>query len=173
MKILILYGTVEGQTGKIAKFVADELKRLGHEALRANVEDTAELSFDGIDAVILAAPVHQRRHPRDFEALVSARKADLDARKTMMLSVSLSAAFPEGREEAGEYLLEMKMRTGWKPDTEVLVAGAVRTSQYDYFAMQVVRFVVMRNRDYDDSADEHEFTDWAALSKAVETFVAA
>ncbi len=173
MKVLILYATIEGQTGKIARFVADEVQRLGHEGQRANADDTADLSLDGVDAVILAAPVHQRRHPRSFEALVGARKAELAARRTLMLSVSLNAAFPDGMEEAEDYLLEMNMRTGFKADRQMLVAGAMRTGEYDYFASQVVRFVVMREHDYDETLDEQEFTDWAALSAEIEAFLAA
>ncbi|MBY4894918.1 protoporphyrinogen oxidase [Rhodobacteraceae bacterium N5(2021)] len=171
MKVLILYATVEGQTGKIARFVQEQIEALGHEATLANADDPAELPIDGADAVVLAAPVHQRRHPRNFEALVSARKDDLAARKVLMLTVSLNAAFAEGREEAADYLLEMKMRTGLEPTAELLVAGAVRTGEYDYFAKQVVEHVVMRGRDYDRSVDEHEFTDWDALATALKAFL--
>ncbi|GAB5448666.1 flavodoxin domain-containing protein [Gymnodinialimonas sp.] len=171
MNVLILYGSVEGQTAKIARFVKQRVEELGHGATLANADDPVQLPIEGTDAVILAASVHQRRHPRNFEALLSARKDDLAERKVLMLSVSLNAAFPEGREEAEDYVLEMKMRTGLAPDAEVLVAGAVRTSEYDYFAKQVVQHVVMRGRDYDRTAEEHEFTDWDALAKAVEGFL--
>jgi len=34
MQILLLYGTNEGQTGKIAAFVADQLARCGHQITR-------------------------------------------------------------------------------------------------------------------------------------------
>lgn len=172
MKVLILYASVEGQTGKIARFVEDTVEGLGHEPMLANADDTLTLDFEGVEAVILAAPVHQRRHPRTFEALVSARKEDLAARRVLMLSVSLNAAFPEGLEEAEDYLLEMKMRTGLEPDAEGLVAGAVRTAKYDYFAKQVVQHVVMRGRDYDTTADEHVFTNWDALATDVTAFLA-
>ena len=88
-----------------------------------DADDPEQISFDGVDAVILAASVHQRRHPRNFEALLVAHKAELDKRRTLLLSVSLNAAFPEGLEEAQDYVDEMKMRTGFEPDDELLVAG--------------------------------------------------
>ncbi|NNE51675.1 MAG: protoporphyrinogen oxidase [Sulfitobacter sp.] len=171
MKVLILYGTVEGHTGKIANFVTDQVREAGHEVALVDTDDVAQISFEGVDAVILAASVHQRRHPKNFEASVSAHREDLRARKTLMLSVSLNAAFPEGLEEAGEYLTEMKMRTNFTPDHEMLVAGAVRTGHYDYFAMQVVRHVVLRGRDVDPEAGEHEFTDWDAVGAQVGAFL--
>jgi menaquinone-dependent protoporphyrinogen oxidase len=171
MKVLILFATEEGHTGRIARFIEDAAKDLGCDVELVDADEPAELGLDGIDSVVLAAPVHQRRHPRNFEALVSAYSERLNELKTLLISVSLSAAFPEGLEEAGEYVVEMKMRTALQPDTELLVAGAIRTSHYDYFAMQVVRHVVLRNRDIDLKLDEHVFTDWSALSAAVSKFL--
>lgn len=171
MNILVLYATVEGQTGKIAEFVSRHIETLGHTVILTDAAAPVAGSFEGIDAVILAAPVHQRRHPRQFEALLAASKNELDARKTLLMSVSLSAAFPEGLDEAKDYVEEMKMRTDVAPDAELLVAGAVKTSEYDFFAMQVVRYVVLRGRDYDPDAGEHEFTDWNAISAAVDRFL--
>ncbi|WP_413717570.1 flavodoxin domain-containing protein [Silicimonas sp. MF1-12-2] len=172
MKVLILFATEEGHTGRIARFVEEAAARLGHDALLVDADDPADLDFDWIDAVILAAPVHQRRHPKTFEALIVAHREELARVRTLLLSVSLSAAFPEGREEAEDYVLEMKMRTGLEPDVELLVAGAVRTDHYDYFAMQVIRHVVLRGRDFDPGDGEHDFTDWDGLSAEVSRFLA-
>ena len=171
MKLLIIYGTVEGQTRKIADFVAGEVARLGHDPVLIDAEDTGAIEFGGVGAVILAASVHQRRHPRSFEAMLAAHAADLSAVPVLMLSVSLNAAFAEGREEAEDYLTEMKMRTGLAPDVEMLDGGAVRRMQYDYFAMQVIRHVVMRDRPFDASKAEHEFTDWDAVAVRVAAFL--
>lgn len=171
MKTRVIYGSVEGQTAKIARFVTDQITKLGHEVVLVNSDDPMEIGFEGVEAVILAASVHQRRHPRNFEALLSAHEADLAHPKTLLLSVSLNAAFPEGMEEAREYVTEMEMRTNFKPDSDMLVGGAVRTGQYDYFALQVVRHVVMRNRPFDASQTEHEFTDWNAISAKIKEFV--
>ena len=172
MKVLIPFATVEGQTGKIARFIADEVTKLGHDYVLVDTDDTEEIKFKGIDAVILAAPVHQRRHPKSFEVFLQAAHEPLSKLDTLMISVSLSAAFPAGLEEAAEYLTEMKMRTNFSPSAEILTAGAVRISKYDYFAMQVIRHVVLRNHEYDASAGEHEFTDWDALATGVAEFLA-
>ncbi len=172
MKVIIAYATLEGQTGKIARFAEAELTALGHEVEVYDVADAARWpTLEGADHVILAASVHERRHPKDFEVFVAARAEDLNMRHTMMISVSLSAAFAEGMAEAQDYVDEMKMRTELEPEKELLVAGAIRTGKYDYFAAQVVRHVVMRGRDFDPAAKEHEFTDWAALAHDISAFV--
>ncbi len=174
MTVLIVYATIEGQTGKIARFAEAEVRKAGHDVKMLDAEDiTAPVTFDGIDRVIIAGPVHERRHPKALEVFLTADKDALQARPTLLLSVSLSAAFAEGLEEAKEYLVEMEMRTGFTPDVEMLVPGAIKSRSYDYFAAQVVRHVVMRGRKFDPTADVVEFTDWDALAEKVSSFLAA
>ena len=171
MTLLIVYGTVEGPTRKIAEFVQEKLRGAGHDVSEFDTaQRTAPVSFEGVDKVILAASVHERRHPQTFEVFVGAHRKDLAACETLLISVSMSAAFEEGLGEAREYLTEMEMRTEFKPDAELLVAGAIKTGSYDYFATQVIRHVVMRDREYDANHGEHEFTDWDALEKDVLAF---
>ncbi|MEM9584125.1 MAG: flavodoxin domain-containing protein [Pseudomonadota bacterium] len=172
MTILIAYATIEGQTGKIARFLHDRLTGLGHDVRLVDVGDRlATVPFDGVDQVILAAPVHERRHPKNFEVFLSGSVLALAQRRCMLLSVSLSAAFEEGHAEAQDYVAEMLMRTGLEPDAVALVAGAVRIGRYDYYATQVLRHVVMRGRAYDVAEGDHAFTDWDALEADVMRFL--
>lgn len=128
------------------------------------------VALGSTDGVILLAPVHERRHPDLFETTITAL-ADQPARfPTLMLSVSLSAAFDEGREEAQDYLDELKLRTGLSPAREALVAGAVKADRYDYFAAQVVKMVVLRGKSYDPAGGNHEFTDWDNVRQVVVDF---
>jgi menaquinone-dependent protoporphyrinogen oxidase len=172
MEILVIFETIEGQTRKIVEFVEDRIRRAGHGVRRFDTADRlGTLSFDGIDKVVLAAPVHERRHPKAFEVFVSASHEELKQRPTLMISVSLKAAFPESLEEAEDYLTEMKMRTGFKPDKEVLAAGAVRTSSYGYFESQIVQNVVLAGQRVDLVDGVREFTDWEALGAELDAFL--
>ncbi|WP_300010767.1 flavodoxin domain-containing protein [uncultured Roseobacter sp.] len=174
MNVLIVFATVEGQTRKIAEFAQRIAEKAGYNVTLFDAADkTAPLSLEAIDKVILAAPVHERRHPETFEVVLGAHRTELAERDTLLLSISLSAAFEDGMEEAQEYITEMEMRTRFKSDLNALVAGAVRTSSYDYFATQVLRHVVLRDRDYDPGAGEHEFTDWDALQEVLVAFLEA
>lgn len=172
MTILIIFETVEGQTRKIAETVEEQIRAAGHETRRFDTRDRSALpSFDGIEKVVLAAPVHERRHPKDFEVFVTASADELKARQTLLISVSLKAAFSEGREEAQDYLTEMEMRTGFSPDQEVLAAGAVRSESYGYFESQVVKNVVLSGRDIELVDGVREFTDWDELRKEIDAFL--
>lgn len=173
MAILIAYGSIEGQTGKIARFIEKLLVDRGEDVRLFDTSDRhAVAEFEGANKVILAGSVHERRHPKDFEVFLMSHQEDLDKRNTLLLSVSLSAAFPEGIEEAQDYVDEMKMRTDLDPDEEMLVPGAVKTKRYDYFATQVLRHVVLRGRNFDPAVQEHEFTNWDDIAAKVVSFSA-
>jgi menaquinone-dependent protoporphyrinogen oxidase len=172
MNFVIIFATVEGHSAKVCQFVQTRLEQGGHTAKAFDTDATVAIPLEDADGVILIAPVHARRHPAGFEATLTALADRLREIPTLMLSVSLSAAFDEGAEDAQDYLDEMKMRTGLSPDREALIAGAVKLDRYDYFAEQVVKLVVMRGKPYDPSLGSHEFTDWDGLSDLVDAFVA-
>ena len=172
MKIVILFETGEGQTRKIAEFIDDLLRRAGQDVTVIDTSEmTSELSLAEADKVILAAPVHERRHPKTFEATVTAARTDLAKRPTLMISVSLKAAFPERLGEAQDYLTEMVMRTGFEPTQQALVAGAVRTASYDYYQSQIVRHVALEGHQVELKNGTQEFTDWDTLAETVTAFV--
>lgn len=170
MKVLIVFETVEGQTQKIAEFVNQQMSAAGHEVFLLNTQlRSAPVALNEYDQIVLAAPVHERRHPKSFETFISTNQKELAKIKTLLLSVSLKAAFPEGQEEAQDYLTEMKMRTSFSPTQEVLVPGAVRTESYGYFESQVLSNVVLGARKVDLVDGAREFTDWDNLRTQIET----
>lgn len=172
MEILIVFETVEGQTRKITAFLQQRIRDAGHMVRLFDTQDRlGTAAFDGIDKVVLAAPVHERRHPKGFEVFVSASRLELKKRPTLLVSVSLKAAFPDGLEEAQDYLVEMKMRTGFEPDREVLAAGAVRPGSYGYYESQIVKNVVLAGRQVDLVDGAREFTNWDALGDEINAFI--
>ena len=172
MIVTIAYGSIEGQTAKIADFIKGVATKNGFEATLIDTgREIDELFFEGLDKFILAASVHERRHPKPFETFIKTHRDALLAGSSLMLSVSLKAAFAKGREEAEDYLAEMILRTGFEPDESALVAGAVRPESYDYYEKEVVRHVVLRGRRVDLRDGIQEFTDWAALEAVVTAFL--
>ena len=172
MGYLVIFESVEGQTRKISEFLVQQIRDAGHGVRlfdAANKLDT--MSFEVIEKVVLAAPVHERRHPKSFEVLVAASLDALKSRQTLLISVSLKAAFPDGLEEAQDYLTEMEMRTGFTPDREVLAAGAVRTDSYSYYESLVVQHIALRGRSIDLADGVHEFTDGDQLRTEIEAFL--
>jgi len=172
MKILIAFGTSEGQTRKIAEAIAARLRELRHDIhLYDTASSPADLHVGSFDKVIIAASVHQQGHQAPVEDFVVAKLAQLQKVPTLFLSISLSAAFPEGIPEAQSYVDALLKSTSWKPTQSFLVAGALRYTEYDYFKQQILEHVVLKGRQVEGRNGDHEFTDWASLFRTIETFV--
>ena len=173
MKVLIVYTTTEGQTRKISDHIAGQLRDAGHEvSIRHCADWQSDFHIGEFDRVIVAGSVHQRRHQRELEIFVPAHLSELSAKPTLFISVSLSAAYPDGMAEAQAYVDEFLAGAKWKPSATLLVAGALRYDEYDYFMEQIVRHVVLKDREAAGTRGQHEFTDWDALSEEVNAFVA-
>src|SRR5690242_19834360 len=105
MKVLVAYATTEGQTKKIASFVASKLEGIGHQV---SLQDSSAyfkgLKMEKFDRIILAGSVHENQHQEVLGSFIAAHRSVLAAKRTLLLSVSLSAAFDATREEAEEYV---------------------------------------------------------------------
>jgi menaquinone-dependent protoporphyrinogen oxidase len=55
----------------------------------------------------------------------------------------------------------------------LLLGGALRLTEYDYFQEQIVKFIVMRGGGAAPGQSDREFTDWNALAHFVEVFLDA
>ena len=124
------------------------------------------------DGLVVAAPVHQRRHPETIINFVLAHRDDLRAKPSALISVSLSAAFADGLGDAQGYVDLLVKDCGWQPSATCLAAGALRYSEYDFFQEQIIRHVVLRGREAKDVGGDYDFTDWDALRHFVDEFVA-
>jgi menaquinone-dependent protoporphyrinogen oxidase len=52
----------------------------------------------------------------------------------------------------------------------LLLGGALRFSEYDYFQEQIVKFIVMNGSGAHAESDR-EFTDWKTLADFIDTFL--
>ena len=148
MKILVVYGTTEGHTRKICERVEENLKAQGYDTVVQNTSRWQEnFQVETFDKLIIAGSVHEKKHQRDLEMFAIANREKMNAKPTLFLSVSLSAAFPGGEAEAQGYINAFTDYTGWKPTRTLAVAGALRYDEYDYFMEQIVQHVVLEGRD--------------------------
>jgi menaquinone-dependent protoporphyrinogen oxidase len=172
--MLLVYGTTEGQTRKVAAFMADRLAGLGHSALTVDcTEVPPSLDLAGFDAVLVAASVHAGRYQSSVVHFVNEHGAALDARPNAFISVSLSAASDEPEEVEGlrECVGEFVADTGWTPRRIHHVAGAFRYTAYDFFKRWALKYIAYRKGAPTDTHRDHELTDWDDLRRFVDSFV--
>ena len=172
--VLISFATTEGQTLKIAERISLQIRERGHEV---NLYDTASMTdvpeVAAFDAMIVAASVHEEHHQDSAVNFAAAHLDQLICKPSAFVSVSLSAAMPNGQAEAQHYVDRFIAATGWSPAKALLLGGALRWSECDYFQRQVLKHILLKD-DVNPGEDfNHEFTDWEALQSFVDDFLAS
>ena len=178
--VLVLYGTREGQTRRIAEHIAATVRSRGREA---DVVDAANLpqgfSLDNYAAAIVAASVHTGKHEKEIVAFVKLHRSELERIPAVFLSVSLSeagaedpAASPEHRARAAadvQRMIDVFLKdTGWHPSKVRAVAGALSYTKYNFLVRFVMKQIAKSQGASTDTSRDHELTDWAALDHIVD-----
>jgi len=175
MNVLIIYGTTEGQTRKIASFVADRIRDQGNAVSLVDSTDMPDnLDIGVFDSIIAAGSVHNGHHQASLFQFVHDRAEGLQAMPTAFVSVSLSMASDEAQDrldaaKCADLFLEV---AGWKPTVIHLVAGALRYTQYDFFKGWMLKMIAGAKGASTDTSKDHEFTDWPDLEALVDAFLA-
>lgn len=172
MKVLIVYGTTEGQTKKVAEKTVGQISEMGHKVELIDSEyGSVRPDWENCDALILAGSIHQERHQDSLINFVIAHRLQIEAMPSALISVSLSAATEEGLPAAQQYVERFTWITKFQPTKTLLLAGALRYSKYEYFKVEIVKHIVSRTAGEFAPTGDHEFTDWDALSQFVDTFI--
>ena len=172
LNVLVVYGTTEGQTRKIAEWTAAYIRECGYQAtLRDSAALASDSDLESFDAFIIAASVHQQQHQETITAFVIAHRKLLNAKPSAFISVSLSAVLEEGQTEAQKYVDRLVSVTDWRPSMTLLLGGALRLTEYDYFQEQIVKFIVLKGGSVASSGRDREFTDWNALTRFIDRFL--
>lgn len=174
MRLLLVYGTTEGQTQKVAHFVADHLAQQGHDASVVNAIAAVVPEPREFDAVIIAASLHAGHYQSAIIHFVRKYLAAIDRRPNAFLSVSLAAASEDRDDIEGleRCVSELTQRTGWTPKHIHHVAGAFRYTSYDFMKKWAMKYIAYRKGAPTDTSCDHELTDWVDLTRFVEAFLA-
>jgi menaquinone-dependent protoporphyrinogen oxidase len=174
LNVLIVYGTTEGQTRKIAEKTATRIRERGHQAkLLDSAALESDLDLETFDAFIVAASVHQECHQEAVTNFVIAHREALGTKPSAFISVSLSAVLEGATAEAQKNVDSFISVSGWRPRRTLLLGGALRLTEYDYFQEQIVKFIVMKRSGAASAGRDREFTDWHALAGFVDGFLEA
>ncbi|MDS0222281.1 flavodoxin domain-containing protein [Haloarcula sp. S1AR25-5A] len=163
--ILILYGTGEGQTAKIADRIATTISERGHETSTLDIRERPNsFTLDGYDAVVVGASIHVGKHQGAVRDFVTNNQTALSGMPTAFFQVSLSSANEEKREEAAGYVESFLTETGWHPDRIGQFGGALRFSEYGFLKRLMMKQIakdLLTERQ--TPSGDIEFTDWEAV----------
>jgi len=165
-RVLVVFGTTDGHTARIARHVANELRGLGHMVGVIDLRVDPLASLTGIDAVIVAGSVRMGRFQRKLVHFVRDHADALERVPNAFLAVSLSAAQSSeaARHEVAKTLARFTAKTHWTPDYAIPVAGALLYKQYGFLTRLVMRRISRMSGGDTDTSRDYEYTDWNALS---------
>ncbi len=170
-RILILYGTTDGQTAKIARFLRDEFRDLEVEAevVLAAPDSPGPEAYGG---VIVAASLHAGGFQRSVRRWVHQHRAGLAGRPAAFLAVCLGILEknPKTDAELQRLVGQFAKQTEWTPPEVRFVAGALPWSKYGWLKTWVMKRIVARAGGDTDTSRDYEYTDWAELRRFAEAF---
>ena len=172
-RILVIYGTTDGQTAKIATALGRDLRSQGQVADVIHAGDAAPAPSD-YDGVIVAASVHAGGYQRDLRRWVQRHVADLSHTPNAFVSVCLGVLQhdPTVDRELAAIRERFVADTGWRPMTTKVVAGALPYTHYNWAKRLVLKRIVQKAGGDTDTSRDYEYTDWDDLRAFARAFAA-
>lgn len=167
IRILIAYGTTQGQSRKIAEYMAEEVQRVG---CRADVVDVSHPPAAAVQPVyagaIVGGSVHAGRHPPTLAEFVRRHGEWLGSIPVGFFSVSLTSVKRDeiSRREAERMMNGFLEETGLEPVRTCLLAGALRYSRYGFLTRWMMRRIARKEGGGTDTSRDYEYTDWDEAS---------
>ncbi len=173
-RILVLYGTTDGHTRKVAQALG---VTLGADGSRVDVINAAvagsDLRPEDYDAVLVAASVHMRGYQREVKQWVRAHSVALNRMPTAFVSVCLGILEedPGTHRDVHRIMHRFLNRSGWYPAATEIVAGALPYTRYGWFKKLIMRRIAAKAGADTDTSRDYEYTDWPALDRFAKDFV--
>ncbi|MFO8010364.1 MAG: flavodoxin domain-containing protein [Dehalococcoidia bacterium] len=165
--ILILFGTGEGQTRKVANRISRVVQEKGHEAMVVQGNKAPEdFSAAGFDAAFVGTSIHMGLHQLSVRRLVRDNIESFNRIPTAYFCVCLHACGKKekDRKQAQAYIDDFNKYTGLQPRKMAVFAGALRYPYYNFVKRYVAKLVARRvGADTDTRQEYYEYTDWEAV----------
>ena len=174
MRILILYASLEGQTGKIAENIAQVFNSKGQQVDALSVEKLpADFSEDDYQAVILGGPIHMERYPKQLKQFVLTHCDWLNQLPSAFFTVCMAirSQHEKSRQTGIQYGEKFLAQTGWQPTLTKTFAGAVKYTQYNVITRFIMKMISKREGGSTDTSRDHEYTDWDSVAQFADEFL--
>jgi menaquinone-dependent protoporphyrinogen oxidase len=170
-RIFIPYGTTEGQTAKIAAFIADVIRAHGFDVDAVEIKESRGTVPAGCDGVIVGASIHMGKHEKHVVKFVQENRDALERLPSAFFSVSLAAH--GDTEEAQGYVEQFEQETGWRPARVALFAGALLYTHYGFVKRHMMKKIA-RDKPGSlgtDTSRDYVYTEWDGVRRYAEDFL--
>lgn len=174
MQILILYGSLEGQTEKIAEHIAEVIRNRGYQATTLSAEHLpADFSMENYNAVIIGGSIHMNKYPKCIKTFVDNHRDWLNKIPSAFFTVCMAINSQEekSRLQAVQYGEHFLAQTGWQPRLTTTFAGAIKYTRYNFFTRFIMKMISKHEGGSTDTSRDHEYTDWEKVARFAESFM--
>jgi menaquinone-dependent protoporphyrinogen oxidase len=167
-QVLVAFATKEGQSAKIARYLAKSLRDRGHTVELFDTDhDRVPVDLARFRAAVVCAPIHAGGYPRSIVRFAREQRAFLESVPSAFLSVGLAvlSRIHDGRAQTLALVEKFVEKTGWRPQRVELAAGALPYSKYNFLVRFVMRRISEKEGGDTDTSRDYEYTDFAALDR--------
>jgi menaquinone-dependent protoporphyrinogen oxidase len=171
MNFLIIYGTTEGHTRKIARYMENTLQSAGHTVQIADAADNP-VSPGDYDAIIIGGSIHIGKYQTPVTHYIQQHLASLNKMPGAFFSVCLAIAsdISEEHDEVNKITSDYLVVTGWKPIVTTQIAGALLYTKYDFFKRLIMKQISKKEGRTTDTSQDYEYTNWEEVKAFVLKF---
>jgi len=162
-RVLILYGTTDGHTRRIALALREILRGEGVSAFEVDAKSSATAVVpEEYDGVIVAASLHAGGFQRPVVRWARRHAERLNGMPTLFVAVCLAILEkrPEARRALDAIIARFERSTGWHPTRIKPVAGALPYTKYNWLKRWIMRRIVAKAGGDTDTTRDFEYTDW-------------
>jgi menaquinone-dependent protoporphyrinogen oxidase len=170
-KVLILFGTTEGQTARIADFIAEVIRGHGHEVEAVDIRDVRDPIAYDYHGVIVGASIHMGKHDKHVVEFVRNNRDMLERLPSGFFSVSLAAH--GDTQEAEDYVEQFEQETGWRPAMIALFGGALLYTHYGFVKRRIMKKIATDKPGHlgTDTSRDYVYTEWDGVRRFAEDFL--
>lgn len=170
-KILILYGTREGQTEKVATQISVNLQKAGGTVQLINAKDIAatnNLDLSSFDVLVFGASMHVGGLESEMVSFINNHKEQIEAKARSFFLVLLSAATKDSKLRA-ESLESAQKKVDEQINVEFqsteMIAGALKYSKYPLPMKWIMKLIAKKSGGDTDMSKDYEYTDWKQVEQ--------
>lgn len=171
MQILIIYGSREGQTKKIAEHIATVLDAKGHQVTTLSVTSLpAGFTPEHFAAAIIGGSIHMGKFPKHLAKFITRYRDWLNNIPSVFFTVcmAINSKQPGATAQASHYGENFVNQNGWQPRLTATFAGAVKYTQYDFITRFIMKRISKHEGGSTDTTRDHEYTDWNRVTHFAE-----
>jgi menaquinone-dependent protoporphyrinogen oxidase len=171
MNIALLYASHDGQTRRIADYLAFRMEAEGADVYPCDLGKNVYDRYNRPDpeVVVLLAPVRYGFHLKPVDGFIRQHKAFLKQRRFVLVSVNLTARKPDkDLPETNPYLMKWIKRHGLNPDRVAVFAGKLDYARYRWWEKLAIRLIMWMTGGPTDLTACVDYTQWEKV-KALAT----